>query len=346
MQTTDSPSNAGAVRYRVGAAARLAGMPVTTLRVWESRYQISSCGRGSSGHWLYSPEDVQRLSAIKQLTQNGHAISTLVHLPLAQLLQLQGMQQSANQPGLPSSSLIVAVVGNMLALRVVEPAFATRCVRPISVLPPFESLEQLALALASGKVQADVVVIHQPSLQPKWLANQSQEFGVVFALPVCVVYGFSSAAARQELAQNKVMAIPFAQFDYALCNWLSQLRNERDTAIPTTAQAAQAVPARRWSDEVLAHFLKLSGTVQCECPKHVAGLLIQLMDFEVYSSQCESRSGQDAALHRDLRQMAAQARLLFENALERIAVHEGLAFPSSSSAASISIETIKKSTQK
>ena len=315
-----SKLKAQTMRYKIGAAARLVGMPVTTLRVWEGRYQISSCGRAQSGHRLYSPEDVQRLSAIKQLTQSGHAISTLAHLKLHQLLKLQNAPEPSVHSAPAVSDLHVAVIGNMLALRLDNETFAARCARKVTTLTPFEDLEQLCLALNSKKIHVDVVVIHLPSLQPKWLESQRKSFKSIFALPVCVVYGFSSEVARRELSQIKVMSLAYAQCEYALCNWLRQIRTKHDVVSTPLAQVA----GRRWSDEALANFRKLASSVDCECPKHVSELLVDLMSFETYSAQCESRSKADVELHRYLHLTASKARILFEEALERIAINEGL----------------------
>jgi MerR family transcriptional regulator, light-induced transcriptional regulator len=88
-----------------------------------------------------------------------------------------------------------------------------------------------------------------------------------------------------------------------------------------------AVPARRFDDVTLTEFAGLSSTVACECPSHVAELLMQISGFEAYSRDCADRSPGDAQLHAYLQRVAGGARLLFEAALERVAVAEGLALP-------------------
>jgi hypothetical protein len=65
----------------------------------------------------------------------------------------------------------------------------------------------------------------------------------------------------------------------------------------------------------------------CECPRHVAELLMQLSNFEAYSAECEHRSTADADLHAYLKQVAAESRARFEAALEHVARHEGLLLP-------------------
>ncbi len=81
---------------------------------------------------------------------------------------------------------------------------------------------------------------------------------------------------------------------------------------------------RRFDDATLADLAGLSSTIACECPQHLAQLLMQLSHFEAYSDDCAHRSPADAALHRYLQRVAGAARALFEDALERVAVHEGL----------------------
>jgi hypothetical protein len=88
-------------QYRSGAVARMVRMPVTTLRVWERRYQLTQAALSPSGQRLYSAADVQRLALIKQLTDLGHAIGQLAGLDMAALLAVQAThaQAVAGSPG-------------------------------------------------------------------------------------------------------------------------------------------------------------------------------------------------------------------------------------------------------
>ena len=71
-------------------------------------------------------------------------------------------------------------------------------------------------------------------------------------------------------------------------------------------------------------FANQSTTVACECPRHVAELLMQLSQFERYSAQCANRNVADAQLHQYLQQLTSESRQRFEAALTRIAIHEGM----------------------
>ncbi|HNK19183.1 MAG TPA: MerR family transcriptional regulator, partial [Piscinibacter sp.] len=99
-----------------------------------------------------------------------------------------------------------------------------------------------------------------------------------------------------------------------------------DAAAGTAPAAAGAmIPARRYSEETLARVAAISSQVLCECPRHVADLIAQLASFEQYSQECLNRSAEDAHLHAHLASISGTARALFEAALEKIALHEGIA---------------------
>ena len=54
---------------------------------------------------------------------------------------------------------------------------------------------------------------------------------------------------------------------------------------------------------------------------------MQLSNFEAYRAECKNLSPADAALHAYLQRVAGASRALFESALERVALQEGLMLP-------------------
>ena len=78
-------------------------------------------------------------------------------------------------------------------------------------------------------------------------------------------------------------------------------------------------------------FAAMSSTIACECPSHLAKLLMQISHFETYSSDCNNRNATDAQLHAYLQKVSGVARMLFETALEHVAIAEGLPLPSHNS---------------
>ena len=120
------------------------------------------------------------------------------------------------------------------------------------------------------------------------------------------------------------------QPDAVVAQWLNSLSMAARSEPPAADKlelSSEPVPPRRWDDAALVDFAGLSSTIACECPRHVAELLVQLSHFEAYSAECEHRSAADAELHAYLRQVAAASRASFEAALEHVALHEGLMLP-------------------
>ena len=66
--------------YRVKTVCAMVGIPRPTLLAWERRYKILEPPRSKSGHRLYTDDDVAVLKALKNLVDQGYAISEAVRL--------------------------------------------------------------------------------------------------------------------------------------------------------------------------------------------------------------------------------------------------------------------------
>ena len=75
-------------RLSIAAVERDTGLPKDTLRVWERRYGFPCPERDSAGDRVYSPEQVERLRAIRRLMDAGHRPGRIVALELAALQAL------------------------------------------------------------------------------------------------------------------------------------------------------------------------------------------------------------------------------------------------------------------
>src|SRR5438874_2360440 len=140
--------DAGQPSYRSGAAARLAGLSAETLRVWERRYELSDTRRSAHGQRLYSAEQVQRLSLLKQLVDRGHPIGQLARLSIERLRELAGGIDAADGvDGAPARPIAVAVVGVSLARRI---AAVGLDVCPLEIQASCARLEQAATLASAG----------------------------------------------------------------------------------------------------------------------------------------------------------------------------------------------------
>ncbi len=326
--------------HRSGAVARMLQMPVATLRVWERRYKLTKPRLSPSGQRLYSPDDVRRLVLVKRLTDLGHAIGSLAPLDLPQLQRVASTHvhalatagkgerpNAAHSP--PVRAWRLAVIGTALGSRLKRPALLRRLGRPLVLLGPFEDAAQAQALLRSADV--DALLIHEPQLHEGWLASIEAAAPAFAGLPKAVLYGFAADPVCEALATAGMALLREPQPDVVVAQWLQGISMAivapRPAAGPTEGSTGP-VPPRRWDDGVLADFALQSSTIACECPRHVAELLVQLSHFEAYSVECEHRSAADAELHAYLGQVAAASRARFEAALEHVALHEGLMLPS------------------
>lgn len=316
-----------AAQHRSGAVARMLRMPVATLRVWERRYRLSTAPLSPGGQRLYSDADVRRLALLKQLSDLGHAIGSLAALDMTQLQRVAATHAQTlaslqpAPPRQPPTPWRLVVVGQALGRRLQRPALLRQLGRPLELLGPFDDVAQARAALAArgADAAAQAWLLQLPQLHADLLS------GLDGAQPVAVLYGFAADAVCEALAARGVALLREPQPDAALGQWLGHWAAAQQ---PAAAPAAAAtVPPRRWDEAALAEVAALSSTVACECPRHVAELLLQLARFEAYSAQCAQRSPADAALHTMLGRVAAEARSGFEGALLQVALHEGLLLP-------------------
>ena len=315
-------------RLRSGTVARLAGVPVATLRIWERRYAVVDAPKSATGQRLYSGHDVQRLRLLRQLTERGHAIGTLAALGLQPLQALWADATGAAPPAATRNGpRQVVVVGRHAAHKL---AAAPDC-QVLAVhddLAAASAAAGLAAGLTAGLAGGcDVLLLHLPSLQPA-VAEQALTLAAQWqARATVVLYGFGAevVAERLRAAGAVVRRDPISANE--LARLVAGAAPVHASAPAPALPAAAAAPARQFSDDDLMTLAEMPSSVACECPRHLAEILLQLGAFERYSSDCQSRSPADAALHQHLTQLAGTARSLFEQALQRVMVDEGLVLP-------------------
>jgi len=321
------------------------GMPVATLRVWERRYSVTQPALSPSGQRLYAAQDVHRLALLKQLTERGHAIGSLATLDMAQLQQVAAThadalattaERAAAAAAPPGRVWRLAVVGAALGARLQRPGLLRRLGPAVRLLGPFDDAAQAAAALRPADM--DAWLVHEPQLHAGWLEALLAAAPAFAGLPGAVLYGFAADPVCEALATAGTALLREPQPDAVVAQWLHKLSlaalgpQAAPSPRPAAAErepASAALTPRRWDDAALADFAGRSSSVACECPRHVAELLVQLAHFETYSAECAQRNAADAALHAHLQQVAAAARLRFEAALEHVALHEGLMLPAS-----------------
>ena len=339
MQTSFNPVSSVQPRYRSGAVARMVRIPVATLRIWERRYQVVGPVQTASGHRLYSGADVERLLLIKQLVDQGHAIGSLAHLPTAGLLEIADARAVLAAP--PGSGALpvrarAALIGLGLPRRL--GAIAVQRMAVWADLAAAEAALDAAPGEAGevGPVRAELLVAELATLQPASADRLLALMRRLGAEQAVVVYGFGPELVAQRLRRAGCQLQRAPLDDGALRKLVSEL-SASTTGLPRTSTATgsaaapatgpASVPPRRFDDQTLVQLAAASGTMACECPRHVAELVMLLAHFETYSAECILRGPDDAALHTHLHRVAGTARAMFEDALARVAEAESLPLP-------------------
>jgi DNA-binding transcriptional MerR regulator len=303
--------------YRSGAAARLARMPVTTLRIWERRYGVVAPPKSASGQRLYSSQDVQRLILLKKLVERGHAIGSIARLELDQLDRLALTYAEAAFPPGPlddAAESTLTIVGTSLARR-----FRSDLPELRSASQPWLTVFDDIKDAQAHPLKTDALVIHVASLHDGLVQAVLGLGETCQAKVLAVVYAFGTEHSVNTLryAGVRVYREPLEKLQARQI-----LRDLSPQTQPRDAVEAYVRTPRRYSDDALASIAGRSTTIACECPRHLADLIQQLSSFEQYSDDCMSRTPADAALHRYLGEVANRARAMFELALERVAREE------------------------
>jgi hypothetical protein len=307
--------------YRSGAAARLAGLPVETLRIWERRYSLSDVERSERGQRLYSAEQVARLGLLKQLVDQGHAIGVLASLGREQLQAMLGARAGNGQAA--AGPVPVVLAGASLARRVA----AEKGLAGLDVRASYARIEQVADE-GDGK-GAQVLVVEMSELDDTALPLIAAARDASGVAATVVLYRFcASATIRALRAQSCLVArVPPDLGELALLCRAAMAGQRLPAPAPASQAAMPSVTPPRFDEEALAAMTAASARVSCECPRHLSDLLMMLFSFERYSANCASRTPEDALLHKQLELAAGQARLVLEGAMEALAVAEGLPLP-------------------
>lgn len=317
MDAHDNDLSPGDITYRSGAAARLAGLSVETLRVWERRYDLSDTRRSAHGQRLYTAAQVQRLGLLKQLVDQGHPIGQLAHLSMEELRALGGGR--VPRDGAPIRAIDAVVIGLGLARRIAASPHDTLLLNVQASCARLDAADGLPPDL-----KTDVLLVELAELDERAIPLIDAAGAAVHAAAIVVLYRFSASATIRALRAQ---------------GWLvARVPSEMGELVPLCRQAlegqhlslrpADAVPAGpRFDEETLATITAASSKLTCECPRHMAELLLMVGSFERYSVQCASRDTADAQLHQDLGHAAGQARMILEAALERLVRAEGLPLP-------------------
>lgn len=332
--------------YEISAVARLTGLSTHNLRVWEKRHQVVEPVRSPSKRRLYSRDDVRKLGLLKALVDRGQSIGSLARLDVDQLEQRLSDDEkgSAGAPGKTRRDhqlgrrCRIAIAGPFIRASFGEDGPLSDQFRLVS---EHANLDDLRDSLRPGSV--DVIILEVATLFDDQIEAIQKLLTSLRAKRAVVSYRFApeKAIARIEadLPAISTLRSPANATELRLaCLSGMSLEDGADDALtlpplPDLAETAQnapddgGIPSRTYTDAEIAGAAKLSGSVKCECPQHLANLVISLVAFEQYSEECENRNADDARLHAYLHRAAASARASMETALTAVLRAEDLELP-------------------
>lgn len=316
-------------RYAIGAVAKLTGLSTHTIRIWERRYQAVVAERSANGRRQYAPEDVEKLCLLKQLTDEGIAISKIA---AEDIPALRG--RASEIDGLGTNTLTgriaMAVLGEELPSRMLK---ADNELHPIDIVVADHDEARFLADLARNEV--DIVLMEVPVIDDETTSDLLRLVEDAGAARGVLVYNFSTTrhadGARRAGILTLRAPVDIEDVRAAASRAVAEARVPRGRQREKPMQHDGArwqfdseIPRRRFDRRQLSRLAGASTTIDCECPHHLAQLVSDLSAFEIYSAQCANRDDEDAALHGYLHQTTAQARSLIEIALERVAEAEGL----------------------
>lgn len=192
--------------------------------------------------------------------------------------------------------------------------------------------------IETERIEADLVVIECTTVFPETVNIIKEKTRAVGASMAIVIYHYTQQTARGMMARARLLTplrAPITNEDLKyVCEAdlaMATIRNSslemmefNDEESSEEALESTKVPIRKYGDAVLNRLAKISTSIDCECPHHMAALLKSLNAFEEYCKMCESRNEEDIVLHSLLHTKTAQARSIMENALTVLADVENI----------------------
>lgn len=315
--------------YSIGAVARLTGITVHTLRVWEQRYKAIEAERTISGRRQYTSGDVDRLMSLKFLVDRGCQISSIATLSadnLNQYLTKYNNQKLTSDVARKKNKPSVAIFGEYLPIKIKK----INCnIDDFAIV--FCGSDINSFKADARRIKPDIIILEFGVIDEHVLRLVDELRNITNSRRVVVIYSFARSVDIKRINDDitRTMKAPVTLEE--IFNTISLLHSPVQIDSPKIEiQSKQptefTAPAKRFSRNTLAVLGDITSSIACECPQHLTELVVNLSNFEDYSADCVSKSPEDAELHAYLQSTTASCRASMEEALERVAVAEGIDF--------------------
>lgn len=304
-------------QYSIGAVAKLTGLTVHNLRVWEKRHSAIETERSDSGRRIYSEGALERLKLLKSCVDNGFTIGTIAGMSNEELREILEEFETATVPEARKARMTVCLIGEG-AIRSFDQLDAE--IFATSSVQKHNNIEAFVSTYAGGHI--DLLFVERASLT----ADETQKLAAfikkVSAPYTLLMYRYSR---QQDIAYLKTLGVKTlkAPFDKNGLKDLIASMLGAPQGEPLLAPMKQA-PARTFSDYALNKAAAMTSSIECECPQHLSELIKSLVDFEAYSADCENKDKASADLHHHIYVRTAQARAILEDLLQSVLDQEGI----------------------
>ena len=290
--------------YKIGAVAKRTGISPECLRAWERRYGLAPAERAGKTRF-YSSSQVERLTSVKALLEQGHPISQLIQLDDDEL------QRRLRPP--PSRAAIqrrrTGLVGGQLILASREaqrnPEAPDAGIEVVAEWPTAADLEADRGALP----ELDCLVVYVPTLDPQHLEDIEKIYPDA---SLVVAFRYATAADLEACRQA----------GRAILRWPAEWQTLVRRVMATSPVLADT--PRRYSEGELMHIATMAAQAGCECPRHLAQLIGEINDYETHAGRCGSTYGTLDEDHRLVAGRLGTARSQLEESLHVLVEKHGL----------------------
>jgi DNA-binding transcriptional MerR regulator len=302
-------------QFSIGAVAKITGLTVHNIRVWEKRHQAIVAKRADNGRRIYSQDNIDRLQLLKRCVDAGLMIGNIAHLDDRELQDFLNhypkteKKSSTRKTNKALQDVRVGLVGNF-------PAFNAD-LREVGFQEISNWKHILDFEMNGEGSNIDVLVCEIPAVaenSAETLGNLLRDMGVVKCI---VTYHYGREAYLNGFRRQ---GIELAKAPLGRSELLSLVLNscsneqENDTAVA----ANDEYPPRQFTSRDLALLAQIDSKLECECPTHLAEILNGLNAFEQYSSLCSNDTEQDRQLHLSIQRATANARHQMELVLQQV----------------------------
>ena len=310
--------------YKIGAASKITGINIATLRVWENRYGVVEPIRINGTQRGFTKKDVDRLSMIKQLVDSGDSISTLAKLSFEELeLRMQPSFKNSQKNIEDDKGIIKAV---SVGTRIPEVGRPSSHLAEVRMVARYE-LATIMNDLPSIKIDVDIIIFEIASLHSDTVELISDILTKSDTSHALLIYRFGSLNGLK-LAQldgriHPMQAPVFPSDIQIACNFAVNRTFGSNKCKNDSLENLEHVP---FSEKELWEINIMSNPIHCECPKHLSSIISSLRGFEKYSSDCKDLNEKDRVLHKELEAIAAKARTIVELALRKVIKENAISY--------------------